>query len=197
MRALLKYITNSDSDMRADLFDRFQYAHERRFGRTNPDRIDEPFWKSMIRSGVTGYEAMQLLEPGKTPKDRNPIWCAQRFGQSLTFLPDGQMVRSAASTRTRMIPTFASTTTWHAMEELFGFQNTATEGWTPSDRLTKRSTRIGDHCSTSSGHSAVIKNLYRQGDELFAVADPKHVPNGTTRGRRPSTGVDLQTYGEF
>src|SRR5262249_3800363 len=26
-------------------------------------------------------------------EDRQPIWCAQRFGQSLTFLPDGRVVQ--------------------------------------------------------------------------------------------------------
>jgi hypothetical protein len=44
----------------------------------------------MIRSGISAHEAGCLF--GAT-KDDSPIWCANRFGQSITFLPDGRIVQ--------------------------------------------------------------------------------------------------------
>ncbi|MEO8096619.1 MAG: hypothetical protein ABI811_02885, partial [Acidobacteriota bacterium] len=46
----------------------------------------------MIRSGISAAEATQRY--GDTG-DRSPVWCAQRFGQSLTLLPDGRAVQIA------------------------------------------------------------------------------------------------------
>jgi len=59
-----------------------------RFGQTNPSPMDLPFWHSMIHSGQHAYTAATRFEVA-VPR---PIWCAARFGQSLTFLPDGRMV---------------------------------------------------------------------------------------------------------
>jgi hypothetical protein len=73
--------------------DDFKQARTRRFGTTNPEHINEPFWESMIRAGISGYEALQLFDPDDPREEREPIWCAQRFGQSLTLLPDGHIVQ--------------------------------------------------------------------------------------------------------
>ena len=56
--------------------------------------MEEPFWEGMIRAGLTGYEATQLFD-GPSSFDAGPVWCAQRFGQSITFLPDGRVVQIA------------------------------------------------------------------------------------------------------
>jgi len=70
----------------------FEQAQTRRFGNANPQRMDFPFWHAMIRSGATGWGPRTKfgrtgLEYGK------PVWCANRFGQTLTLLPDGQSVQ--------------------------------------------------------------------------------------------------------
>ena len=60
----------------------------------------------MIRSGVNAYTAQMHLNDGKTCWDfydptwfaeryHRATWCADRFGQSLTFLPDGRIVQVA------------------------------------------------------------------------------------------------------
>jgi ankyrin repeat protein len=69
----------------------FRRARTRRFGTANPERIHEPFWEAMIRSGVSGYQAAEKLDPGATHFTL-PVWCAMRFGQSLNRLPDGRVV---------------------------------------------------------------------------------------------------------
>lgn len=62
------------------------------FGQGNPERMDIPFWIAMIRAGVTGFQARAKFEPDSDPLD-GPIWSAQRFGQSLTLLPDGRAIQ--------------------------------------------------------------------------------------------------------
>jgi ankyrin repeat protein len=63
-----------------------------RFGVTNPERMIAPFWEAMIRAGVSASEGAQICNPGN---QIHPIWCAQRFGQSLTSLPDGRIIQIA------------------------------------------------------------------------------------------------------
>ena len=60
------------------------------WGDHNPELMDQPFWQAMIRSGITAYAGAQLA--GGT-RDNCPVWCAQRFGQSLTLLPDGRAIQ--------------------------------------------------------------------------------------------------------
>lgn len=69
----------------------FSRARTRRFGSRNPEPIDEPFWLAMIRAGVSAHEATATFS--ELPLDDEPVWCAERFGQSLTFLPDGRIVQ--------------------------------------------------------------------------------------------------------
>lgn len=68
----------------------FQRARGTRFGAANPEEMDEPFWRAMIRAGVNAYQPRRIYEGGRI--GGGPIWCADRFGQSLTFLPDGRIV---------------------------------------------------------------------------------------------------------
>jgi len=68
----------------------FCKAASRRFGARNPEMIAEPFWVAMIRSGLSAYGAGRLF--GAT-RDDSPIWCAARYGQSITFLTDGRIVQ--------------------------------------------------------------------------------------------------------
>ena len=70
----------------------FRRGWRRRVGARNPESMDDPFWLGMIRSGVNAYAAARRF--GKPEGlEREPVWCAQRFGQSITFLPDGRIVQ--------------------------------------------------------------------------------------------------------
>lgn len=70
----------------------FQRARTRRFGTANPECMEEPFWLGMIRSGLDACHALDRFQGGSGGR-REPIWCAQRFGQSVTLLPDGRVVQ--------------------------------------------------------------------------------------------------------
>ena len=70
--------------------DQFRSGRSRRFGVANPEKVMEPFWEKMIRAGMSAYEGAQICSPENGTR---PVWCANRFGQSLTRLPDGRIVQ--------------------------------------------------------------------------------------------------------
>ncbi len=63
----------------------------RRYGRSNPELTNDPFWLAMIRSGANAWSATQHFK-NHAPAPDEPVWCADRFGQSLTLLPDGRII---------------------------------------------------------------------------------------------------------
>jgi hypothetical protein len=62
-----------------------------RFGRTNPERMNNPFWEWMIRTRLSAYQANEKLN-GPDSCGAGPTWCFTRFGQSRTILPDGREI---------------------------------------------------------------------------------------------------------
>jgi ankyrin repeat protein len=91
-RALLGLEPDADEDLLDVSPAGFRNGRSRRFGTQNPEEIFDPFWKGMIRAGINAYQAAQLFE-GQTDEINSPVWCAQRFGQSITLLPDGRIVQ--------------------------------------------------------------------------------------------------------
>jgi ankyrin repeat protein len=71
----------------------FQYDSGKnpRFGNANPESMDCPFWRGMVRSGLSAYEARSMF--GDTRAMDKPVWCFSRFGCSFTELPDGLFVQ--------------------------------------------------------------------------------------------------------
>jgi ankyrin repeat protein len=67
----------------------FQIQGERRFGLSNPESIDNPAWNEMIRTMISAQAARDQLSVESTSY---PSWCFDRFGMSLTLLPDGRAV---------------------------------------------------------------------------------------------------------
>ena len=83
----------------------YQKAKTRAFGRNNPEVMRKPFWEAMIRAGVNAYTARKRFEGGGVWPDA-PTWCASRFGQSLTELPDGRAVQIAGEHEDHYDPDF-------------------------------------------------------------------------------------------
>ena len=95
-RAILGYTPEPDQNLLEASADEFQQNRSRRFGSHNPEKMNNPFWEGMVRSGISAYEAGQLFgAANKFDGKYTPIWCARRFGQSMTFLPDGRIVQVA------------------------------------------------------------------------------------------------------
>jgi ankyrin repeat protein len=89
-RAILGLEPEPDEMLFEATLEDFHAAPTARWGDHNPERMDQPFWQAMIRSGVTASAAAQLVGG---ICGTGPVWCAQRFGQSLTLLPDGRAIQ--------------------------------------------------------------------------------------------------------
>ncbi|MBI3548732.1 MAG: ankyrin repeat domain-containing protein [Elusimicrobia bacterium] len=80
----------------------FERAKTPREGQSNPEEAHEPFWIGMIKSGISAYGGKSKYGDKKTA----PVWTADRFGQSLTFLPDGRIVLIAGEHEDYCMPDF-------------------------------------------------------------------------------------------
>lgn len=112
IRALLGFNGNANEHALDCSFEDFEAMRVRRFAARNGEDITTPYYVAMIRSGVNAYAALHALAPDPEQYDRfgaaaiPPIWCADRFGQSLTFLPDGRMVQIAGEHEDHYDPDF-------------------------------------------------------------------------------------------
>ncbi|BCM93046.1 hypothetical protein IAD21_04933 [Abditibacteriota bacterium] len=72
----------------------FEAGNECRFGISNPEKMDIPFWHAMVRSGAPAQYARSLFMPRDEwfKPERTPVWCHHRFCISLTELPDGRFI---------------------------------------------------------------------------------------------------------
>lgn len=94
-RALIGLPPEPDEALLRDVTpEQYQRGRARRFGAgtSNPEEIGEPFWEGMIRAGISAYQRVQRFSDAANAL-RQPVWCAQRFGQSFTILPDGRIVQ--------------------------------------------------------------------------------------------------------
>ena len=62
------------------------------FGTRNPDHMDNPFWRDMIKLGCNAYDARQHFDDNEPFDKPGAVWCYDRFGSSLTRLNDGRFV---------------------------------------------------------------------------------------------------------
>ncbi|ODG99118.1 hypothetical protein A4S05_05580 [Nostoc sp. KVJ20] len=64
-----------------------------RFGKTNPELMQIPFWQMMIYEGCSAYSAQKTFND--TGNRQYKVWCYDRFGRTITQLPDGRIVEIA------------------------------------------------------------------------------------------------------
>ncbi len=64
-----------------------------RFGGSNPETCDNPFFLDQIRTGFSGFRARRdFVNNSAKGIGRGPVWSFQRFGRSVTALPDGRLM---------------------------------------------------------------------------------------------------------
>jgi len=106
-RAILGYPPDPQEKMLVVSADDFHKFRSPCFGTTNPEMMNNPFWEGMIRSGLNAYQAEVKIEGERAyGAEYGPIWCADRFGQSLTFLEDGRIVQIAGEHEDSYDPDF-------------------------------------------------------------------------------------------
>lgn len=82
----------------------YHEGKRRRFGISNPERMDVAFWQAMIRAGCSAYHARAQFDDTETLDE--PVWCFSRFGCSFTELPDGRFVQIAGEHEDHYDPDF-------------------------------------------------------------------------------------------
>lgn len=101
MRVLLTGVGNQELQLE-EIKDKTQRIP--RYGINNPEIIQNEFWEAMVRSGVDAYS-------GRSDEEKRsfvdaPLWCYQRFGRSITILPDGRIVEIAGEHEDSYDPDF-------------------------------------------------------------------------------------------
>lgn len=62
-----------------------------RFGKANPEQMDNAVWEWLVRTKKHAYSANEMFH-GPDSLKAGPAWCFARYGQSSTVLPDGRVV---------------------------------------------------------------------------------------------------------
>lgn len=93
-----------DGELQTTKEDYIQGKH-RRFGKANPELMDIPFWKAMVRCGVSAYTARDAFDD-TGDYSNPPVWCFDRFGKSITELPDGRFIEIAGEHEDYYMPDF-------------------------------------------------------------------------------------------
>ncbi len=141
--------------------EQFESGRCRYFGTTNPELVDDPFCYAMFRAGVAGETAWDAFH-NPTPDTRDPVWCADRFGQSITFLPDGRIIQIGGEHEDSYDPDFRiyNDVFVHEPDRSFGIYAYPEDSFPPTDFHT--ATLIGDHIY-------VIGSLGYQGRREFGT----------------------------
>jgi hypothetical protein len=88
VRAVLTRIPH-DGRIRAS-HEEYLATKHRRYGKGNPERMNCPFWESMVRAGTGAWSARDHF--GDVNLNDDPVWCFMRFEKSINELLDGRIV---------------------------------------------------------------------------------------------------------
>lgn len=98
---LVGTVAANDVHLSADVYRRNRH---RIFGKRNPERMNNDFWDLMVRTRMSAYAGASNFDDGGC--DRGAVWCFERFGQSITQLPDGRYVEIAGEHEDHYDPDF-------------------------------------------------------------------------------------------
>lgn len=79
---------------------------ERVFGKSNPERADNLFWLAMVKCGGSAYHAASKFDQSRDIYKDRPVWSFDRFGKSITPLPDGRIIEIAGEHEDHYDPDF-------------------------------------------------------------------------------------------
>ena len=83
----------------------YEQGRFRRYGESNPERMRVPFWDAMVRCAWSAWKAADAFGDSSFGRN-NPVWCHDRFGMSLTPLPDGRFIQVAGEHEDHYDPDF-------------------------------------------------------------------------------------------
>lgn len=83
-----------DKRMRVDEAD-YRAAKHRRFGSSNPELFNEPFWVEMVDCRAGAWEPRLKFKGKERDEGSEAIWCFDRFGCSVSRLANGRYIEIA------------------------------------------------------------------------------------------------------
>ncbi|RCJ31601.1 hypothetical protein A6770_19690 [Nostoc minutum NIES-26] len=89
MRRLLTGVSHSAIQVSAE---DYSVGKHPRFGKTNPEIMEIDFWKAMVCNGDSAYIAKSMFGDADNDNRNKLVWCYQRFGRTITQLPDGKII---------------------------------------------------------------------------------------------------------
>ncbi|WP_225895438.1 ankyrin repeat domain-containing protein [Dendronalium phyllosphericum] len=92
-RRLLTGINNSTFSLSKLSPEQYFAGKHRRFGKTNPELMEIPFWQAMVAECCSAYTAKKIFDDRENWQEF--AWCYQRFGRTITQLPDGRVIEIA------------------------------------------------------------------------------------------------------
>ncbi|MBE9002888.1 ankyrin repeat domain-containing protein [Nostoc sp. LEGE 12447] len=93
MRRSLTGIDNSKFSLSELSPEQYFAGKHPRFGKTNPELMNIPFWQAMICDGRSAYTGKNIFNDIENWQDK--AWCYDRFGRTITQLSDGRIVEIA------------------------------------------------------------------------------------------------------
>ena len=90
MQQVLRGVAGSELKVSKE---QYLVGKHRRFGKTNPEVMEIDFWKAMICCGFSAWKAKDTFDDADNWDE--PVWCYERFGRTITELPDGRIVEIA------------------------------------------------------------------------------------------------------
>lgn len=93
MRRSLTGIDNSKFSLSKLSPEQYFAGKHPRFGKINPELMQIPFWQAMICEGCSAYTAKNIFNDTENWQEK--VWCYDRFGRTITELPDGRIVEIA------------------------------------------------------------------------------------------------------
>ncbi len=77
----------------------------RKFGVSNPQKCDIPFWYDMVRTNSGAWRARNQFDDTDSFNDQ-PVWCYERFGKSITLIGDNEYIEIAGEHEDSYDPDF-------------------------------------------------------------------------------------------
>ena len=103
VRAKLLKIGNREK-LTVDKKDYLAQKH-RRFGVSNPQKCEIPFWYDMVRCNAGAWKARDQFNDHDACNDQ-PVWCYERFGKSITAIGNGEYIEIAGEHEDSYDPDF-------------------------------------------------------------------------------------------
>ncbi|PAX49814.1 hypothetical protein CK510_27640 [Brunnivagina elsteri CCALA 953] len=88
-------LTGLSGDYEISNIDQKQYlsGKYRQFGTANPEVMKIEFWHEMVRSRTTAWAGRNNFDDTDNAFGDKAVWCFQRFGRTITQLPDGRIIQ--------------------------------------------------------------------------------------------------------